>query len=93
MERPFAGGADMFVYDVNGDGLPDVITSLGSHGYGLAWFEQKKDSHGVISWKRHLIMNNPLSPPDVLQEWEEADKSVAFSELHALALADWMEMG
>ena len=32
MERPFAGGAEMFVYDVNGDGLPDVITSLGSHG-------------------------------------------------------------
>lgn len=88
MERPFAGGADMFVYDVNGDGLPDVVTSLGSHGYGLAWLEQKKDSQGVISWKRHLIMNNPLSPPDVIREWEETDKSVAFSELHAVALAD-----
>lgn len=88
MERPFAGGAQMFVYDVNGDGLPDVITSLGSHGYGLAWFEQKRDSDGAISWKTHMIMNNPLSPPDVRQKWEETDKSVAFSELHALALAD-----
>ena len=29
-----------------------------------------------------------MSPPDVIQEWEETDKSVAFSELHALALAD-----
>jgi hypothetical protein len=88
MERPFAGGAQMYVYDVNGDGLPDVITSLGSHGYGLAWFEQKRDSNGAISWKTHMIMNNPLSPPDVHQKWEETDKSVAFSELHALALAD-----
>ena len=59
MERPFAGGAEMFVYDVNGDGVPDVVTSLGSHGYGLAWLEQKKDSTGASSWKRHLIMSNP----------------------------------
>jgi hypothetical protein len=88
MERSFAGGAQMFVYDVNGDGVPDVITSLGSHGYGLAWFEQKKDANGEISWTRHMIMNNPLAPPDLRQKWEETDKSVAFSELHALDLAD-----
>jgi len=88
MERPFAGGAQMFVYDVNGDGVPDVITSLGSHGYGLAWFEQKRDANSEISWKRHMIMNNPLAPPDLRQQWEETDKSVTFSELHALELAD-----
>jgi len=88
MERSFAGGAQMFVYDVNGDGSPDVITSLGSHGYGLAWFEQKKDANGEISWKRHMIMNNPLAPSSLRQQWEETDKSVAFSELHALDLAD-----
>ncbi len=88
MERPFAGGADMFVYDVNGDGLPDVITSLGAHWWGLAWFEQQRDSKGAISWKRHLIMGNPSSPHDSPGEWEETDKSVAFSELHALALVD-----
>jgi hypothetical protein len=88
MERPFAGGAEMFVYDVNGDGLPDVITSLGSHGWGLAWLEQKKDSQGVVSWMPHMIMGNPYSAPDVIQKWEETDKSVAFSELHALAVAD-----
>jgi len=88
MERPFAGGADMFVYDVNGDGLPDVITSLAAHAWGLAWFEQQRDGQGAISWKRHLIMGNPSSPHNSLREWEETDKSVAFSELHALALAD-----
>ena len=38
-----SGGAQMFAYDVNGDGRPDVITSLEAHGYGLAWFEQKAD--------------------------------------------------
>jgi hypothetical protein len=88
MERPFAGGADMFVYDVNGDGLPDVVTSLAAHAWGLAWFEQQRDRQGAISWKRHLVMGNPSSPHDNPREWEETDKSVAFSELHALALAD-----
>jgi Domain of Unknown Function (DUF1080)/FG-GAP-like repeat len=40
------GGADIFVYDVNGDGLPDVITSMNAHGPGLAWYEQKRDGQG-----------------------------------------------
>jgi hypothetical protein len=86
MAGAWAGGSDMFVYDVNGDGLPDVITSLAAHGWGLAWFEQSRDRRGEISWKRHMIMGNPAAPDR--QEWEETDKSVAFSELHALALAD-----
>ncbi|MFP5207141.1 MAG: family 16 glycoside hydrolase, partial [Acidobacteriota bacterium] len=30
-----AGGALMGVYDVNGDGLPDVVTALDAHGWGL----------------------------------------------------------
>ena len=29
----------MYVYDVNGDGRNDVITSYDGHGYGLGWFE------------------------------------------------------
>jgi hypothetical protein len=86
MEGSWAGGADMFVYDVNSDGLPDIITSLAAHGWGLAWFEQKRDKDGSISWKRHMIMGNPAAPDR--EEWEETDKSVAFSEIHALALAD-----
>ena len=86
MEGTWAAGSDMFVYDVNGDGLPDIVASLGAHAWGLAWFEQKRDAAGSISWKRHLIMGNPWAPDR--QEWEETDKSVAFSELHAVGLAD-----
>lgn len=82
------GGADMFVYDVNGDGLPDVVTSLNAHGPGLAWYEQKKDAGGEITWKQHMIMGDPAEPADARQNWEETDKNVAFTELHALALAD-----
>lgn len=73
-----AGGAQMLVYDVNGDGTNDVITSLAAHGFGLAWYEQTKTSGG-IQWKQHLIMG---------QRAEENRYGVKFSELHALDLVD-----
>ena len=74
-----SGGAQMHVYDVNGDGLPDVITSLAAHMYGLAWFEQKKDASGEITFEKHLIMGDKP---------EQNRYGVKFSELHAVALVD-----
>lgn len=73
-----AGGAEMYAYDVNGDGYNDVITSLAAHAFGLAWFEQvRKD--GKITFKRHLIMG---------KEPAENRYGVVFSELHTVNLAD-----
>jgi hypothetical protein len=45
---PFApkGGAQMYAYDVNGDGRADVITSIEAHKYGLSWFEQLPPAAG-----------------------------------------------
>jgi hypothetical protein len=74
-----AGGAEMGVYDVNGDGLPDVVTSLEAHGWGLAWFEQKRSSTGEISWVRHIIMDN-------FQTKNAGD--VTFTEPHGATFAD-----
>ncbi len=46
-------GIPILVYDVNGDGLNDLIYGLG-HNYGVFWLEQVlKD--GKRSWRRHLI--------------------------------------
>jgi hypothetical protein len=84
----FLRGGDLLVYDVNGDGLPDVIGSLEAHGPGLVWWEQKRDAQGNISFNRHTIMGDPAAGADERRSWEETDKSVAFTELHALALAD-----
>ena len=72
------GGAQMFVYDVNGDGLPDVVTSLEAHGYGLAWYEQKRSPQGEISFVEHIIMDT-----DPAQS-----HGVFFTEPHGLALGD-----
>ncbi len=76
-----AGGAVMGVYDVNGDGKADVVTSLDAHGWGLAWYEQKRDAEGNISFIQHMIMD------DLGTEKENAG-GVAFSELHATNFAD-----
>ena len=85
---PFIRGADMFVYDVNGDKIPDVVTSLFAHGPGLVWFEQQRSGQDPISWKMHMIMDKPDAPAEERKTWETTDKSVVFTELHALALVD-----
>jgi putative membrane-bound dehydrogenase-like protein len=75
----FGRGAQYYAYDVDEDGLPDVIGSLSAHGHGLAWFEQKRGSDGSSSFDRHLIMGER---PD------DNRYGVAFSQPHAVALAD-----
>ena len=79
--RGIMGGAVMGVYDVNGDGLADVVTALNAHGWGLAWFEQKRDAAGKISFVKHMIA-------DDLTTQKENAGGVAFSEPHASAFAD-----
>ena len=85
---PFLAGADMFAYDVNGDKLPDVITSLFAHGPGLVWFEQQKSAQGAIAWKMHMIMDDPHAPATLKNDWQLSNKNAAFTELHALELVD-----
>ncbi len=74
-----AGGATMAVYDVNGDGLNDVVTSLSAHGFGLAWYEQKRDASGNISFVTHMIMDDYST---------KNTGGVTFAELHGSTFAD-----
>jgi hypothetical protein len=74
------GGAELSVYDFNGDGLNDVVSALSAHGWGLAWFEQKKDASGKISFVRRPIMGDFST---------QNAGGVTFSEVHGGAnLAD-----
>jgi hypothetical protein len=77
--RISAGGAKIGVYDVNGDGLNDVVTALEAHSWGLAWYEQKRDASGNISFVEHIVMDN-------FNSGKNAD--VAFAELHGTEIAD-----
>lgn len=72
------GGAEMYAYDVDGDGDNDVITSEAAHEFGLSWYEQIREGD-EISFKKHLIMG---------QDKSENKYGVLFSELHSVNLAD-----
>ena len=71
-----SGGGEMGVYDVNGDGLTDVVAGTG-HNWGINWFEQKKDGTFV----RH----------NIAQDFSTAGTNmggVVFSESHGARFAD-----
>ena len=76
----FADGAcQMLVYDVDGDGLNDVITVWHCHAYGLVWHQQVKDPKGEITWKQNVIL--PPKP-------DKNSNDLRISQLHALELVD-----
>jgi hypothetical protein len=74
-----AGGAELCVYDVNGDKLNDVVAGLNAHGFGLAWFEQKRDRDGRISFERHMIIDDYST---------KNAGGVTISQMHASLAAD-----
>jgi 3-keto-disaccharide hydrolase/FG-GAP-like repeat len=70
---------EMGVYDVNGDGLTDVVASLSVHGWGLAWYEQKKGADGSVTFVRH----------DIAGDYSTKNAgNVAFAEAHAARFVD-----
>jgi hypothetical protein len=72
------GGAEMYAYDVDGDGDNDVITSLAAHDFGLVWHEQLREGD-KITFRQHTIMG---------EKPENNRYGLVFSEPHSVALAD-----
>jgi hypothetical protein len=72
------GGAEMYAYDVDGDGDNDIITSDAAHEFGLSWYEQVPDGDNT-KFNRHQIMGSRRG---------DNKYGVLFSELHSVALAD-----
>jgi hypothetical protein len=69
------GGAQMLVFDADGDGRNDVVTSYDAHGYGLGWFRQEADGSFT---ERRILGGTP----------EDHPQGICFTQLHALAAAD-----
>ncbi len=72
------GGAEMYAYDVDGDGDNDIITSLAAHDFGLAWYEQDRSGAEPV-FRQHLIMGDRP---------EQNRYGLVFSEPHSVNLAD-----
>lgn len=75
---PGKGGAQMYAYDFNGDGLNDVATALDAHGYGLVWYEQVR-TNDTIAFQQHVIMPS--------QKKAKAPM-ISFSQPHAMLCED-----
>lgn len=69
------GGAQMYAFDVNGDGRNDVITSIKAHGYGLSWFEQNADG----TFAERAILGRAAA---------DNANDAGFSQIHALRVID-----
>lgn len=74
----FGNGAHIHVVDLNNDSLPDVVTSLDAHGYGLSWFEQVRTDSGKIEFREHPILSRT----------DEKTAGLQFSQLHAVTIVD-----
>ncbi|MGJ8695197.1 MAG: FG-GAP repeat domain-containing protein [Verrucomicrobiaceae bacterium] len=69
------GGAQMLVYDVDGDGDQDVVTSLAGHAWGLAWFE-----NDGLKFTRHVLIPEDKSA---------GVGGVVFTQAHSLVAGDF----
>ncbi len=98
------GGSHMFAFDVDGDGLVDVVSADWAHGWGLSWYKQLapgvKGCVGATTtatsaskncFEHHQIINTG-SAADLaaypLPYTGDARPSVEMSELHAMQVAD-----
>ena len=74
-----AGGAEICGFDVNGDGLTDAVGPMEGHGFGIAWWEQKRDANKNISFVEHVVMDDFMT---------KNAGGVMFTEPHAATCAD-----
>ena len=73
-----SGGAQVFAYDFDGDGDNDVLCSQNAHGFGLKWFEQKRQGDKIDFVPRMIMSDKPHDNPFGL----------SVSQMHAAELVD-----
>ena len=72
------GGAQMFAFDIDGDGDNDVVSAKHAHEWGLAWYENMPVGESS-RFREHTIMGTR----------DEIDRyGIAFTQPHAMTAAD-----
>jgi hypothetical protein len=57
--------ADMFAYDLDGDGKADIVSSS-AHGYGIWWHQRKSASDGPSAFLQHDLFKQLFSQSHAL---------------------------
>jgi hypothetical protein len=75
------GGSQLYVDEINDDGLPDVVTSLAAHGYGLVWWEQQKNdvNQPGPAFAKHVIVGHSAS---------EGESGIFLTQMQAVQFVD-----
>lgn len=66
----FAASVPILVADVNRDGVNDLIVGNG-HGYGLEWWEQRRETDNKRKWVKHAI--DPCNAQYHDMQWVDID--------------------
>ncbi len=72
-----AGIGQAYVFDVDGDGLNDVVNSLSPHYWGIGWHRQVREG-SRITFEKNVIMDDAIVPPG----------GRSFSQAHAFTVGD-----
>jgi hypothetical protein len=79
--------ADMHTYDLNGDGLNDIISSS-AHNVGLWWHEQRRGKTGESVFIRHDLFAPPREAAKLPKQSKiSADEAAVFAEVNKLRAA------
>lgn len=73
-----AAAAHMLVFDVDGDGLNDVVTAWHCHLYGLVWYKQVRNDKSEVGFEKNVLI--PTEPGE--------NFFPKVSQLHAFVAAD-----
>lgn len=72
-------GSTICVYDIDGDGLNDVVCAWHAHLYGLLWWKAVKDADGNLTFEKNEIQ--PINPT-----FEEGE--FRYTQMHAIDTGD-----
>jgi hypothetical protein len=79
--------ADMHTYDINGDGLNDILSSS-AHNVGLWWHEQRRGRGGESVFIRHDLFQAPREAAKLPKQPKiSPDEAAVFVELNKLRAA------
>ena len=75
-----AAASTICVWDVDGDGLNDVVCAWSAHLYGLVWWKAVKNADGTVTFEKNEIQ--PIDPTN------NPEGKLSYTQMHSVDYAD-----